>query len=79
MAHGIRVGEVKGAVQPRHTVQLAGFVVELADNDGILATDAALRLGATLQQLADRAPVSRAQDADAARRQFLEFCRAVTG
>ena len=55
------------------------MTIELVGADAVLARDAALRLGSTLQQLAERACDPPWDDADLARRQLLKFARAVLG
>ena len=70
-------GTARGPGDVHHTLRLGGFDVEIAGADAVLATDAALKLGATLQQLADRAPVYVATDSPSAAQQFTDFCRAV--
>jgi hypothetical protein len=63
----------------RDRIQLGEMTLELVGDDAILARDAALRLGSTLQALAQRACDLPWNDPDVARRQLLRFARAVVG
>ncbi|MGH2403836.1 MAG: hypothetical protein ACRDGN_05150 [bacterium] len=74
----VQLGTARGPGEPIEVLRIAGFDVSLTGTDVGVARDAALKLGASLQQLADRA-VGAASTASHARRQFMTFCRAVVG